>query len=77
MFDLVFSFVCELYKEMSFKADLIRCNPTWPLFQSWGKLVAAMPLSTRDVASSGVAVLASDEVQWLEPGKSLVLWTLL
>lgn len=62
---------------MSFKADLIRCNPPWPLLQTWGKLVAAILLSTRDVASSGVAVLAWYRgAGWLEPGKNLVLWTL-
>lgn len=67
MFDLDFSFGCEPRGEsvLGFKAGLIRCNLAWPLLQSWGKLVAAVPLGTGDAASSEVAVSASEEANGL------------
>ena len=51
---------------LGFKAGLIRCNPAWPLLQSWGKLMATIPLRTGDAASSGVAVSDSEEVNGLK-----------
>lgn len=71
MFDLDFRFNLRATRgnALGFEAGLVSCLPVRPRPQSWGTLMATVPLGTRDAASSEVAVSVSEEANGLRQAR--------